>query len=201
MSQLNPSFSVTADQGFGSVQRTGPSYATGNPETENKAGQISINTAVAYAPTSFATLGIGAICHMNTSTGVAADPAVTVGAALNTTFLLPANATILRAVVTNNGTTNTGGNDYDIGTATNLGSSNDIFDAVIQAMINAGGAIVTGGDGAGSGLQFSSIGTGLRAVSVGAVGVTGQSYINITKNTGANTAGDMKVILEYTLTT
>jgi hypothetical protein len=202
---LNPSFSLAADQGFGSVQRTGPSYATGNPETENKAGQIGFHTVAAFAPTSFATLANAGVVHLNRAAGLAADPATTVGAALATTYLLPANASIIRAFVTNNGTTivdAAGAEDYNIGTNTNLTSSTDIFEAVVPAMINAGGAVVNGGDGVGNGLQFSSVGTGLRAVTVGAVGVTTPSFINVELSGGAgpNTAGDMKVILEYVLT-
>ena len=69
------------------------------------------------------------------------------------------------------------------------------------------GASVGGGQGtAVAAMNFDAVGEGLDTVAVfasliGAGGASpltgGASFVTVTKNTSANTAGDLKVVLEY----
>ena len=152
---------------------------------------------VGYADSSFNEQATGVTTNLNNKPGLAANASP---------LKLPNNAFILRAFVTNNGTTVVGGTDFDIGTyATSAGASENIFDAVTLAIVNAGGVQgINIGDGSGTLANCLIDGQGqalttatANGTTAGTIYTTDESFVTVTVNTSDNTAGDLKVILEY----
>lgn len=172
------------------------SSVTANSVTVDSLNQVNalpgvgtLHEVVAYAPSSFSTLAINGILFLNNSPGAAAATAVTD----DNLFLLPTGAQVVSAVVTNNGTTITGGTSYDIGTevwtATPTGNA-DIAAAMTLATVNAGGTV---GLPAGSALGSAGSPYTPLAAAAANTGVTVQAL------TSANTAGDLAVRISYLL--
>lgn len=162
------------------------SSVTTDSMTTNSGAYRLVESTV-YAPTSFSTLAINGVVFFNSARGLAAATAVTD----SQLFLLPANAQILSATLTNNGTTVAGGTTYDVGTevwsAAPTGTSN-VAAAVPLATLNTGTTVSStanafGSAGANTGLVIAAANTGL----------------SVQVLTTANTAGDMAVTLRYLL--
>jgi hypothetical protein len=151
---------------------------------------------VGYADSSFNEQANGIITNLNNKPSLAANASP---------LKLPNNAFILRAFVTNNGTTVIGGTSFDIGTtATSAAASVNIFDGVTTAIVNTGGLQgMLIGDGSGTLANCLIDGQGqalttatASGTAAGTVYTAAESFVTVEVN-GNNSAGDLKVILEY----
>ena len=143
----------------------------------------------ATATNSFRLLGIGGVLVLNIVQGLGNDvTATTVGAppvtALPTTLVLPVGAVVIFAVVTNNGVNVTGtATSYDIGTSVNaITASTNIFNTLLAPSLTSKGALSYTASAPAGLLPLAA--TGARLVTVRATG-------------GSNTAGDLKIVIEY----
>jgi len=160
---------------------------------QNLAGLGTLRQVVGYAPTSFATAGAADVMFLNNQPQ--SDDATDVSD--SQLLLLPVDARVVSAVVTNNGVTVVGGTNFDVGTevwsASPAGSA-DIFDAVVLASVN-NGAFVGSLVGASAPVALGSVG---KDLSVGSA-VAANSGVSVTVNGTPNTAGDLAVTVTYLL--
>ena len=153
---------------------------------------------VGYAPLGFATLADGGVVNLNSAPGFpaalnAADPNL---------LLLPTGAMISRLTITNNGT------------ALAPGAADTVqVDAGVPAFPAAAGAlslvaataasVVNGANGAavGQGLEafLPTLGTAAVDPADGVLQTTVPSSVTVTKAGGANTGGDIRVAINYSL--
>ena len=140
----------------------------------SQTGALIRRVAVGFAPTEFAETAAAGIVNLNTVSGLAA--------AAGTALKIPAGALIERVMATNNGTAIVGGTDFDIGVHGTTGTtSNTMFDAVTLADLNTG---------AGRSVGDAVTGTAVLAA---------DNFVTVTVNTTNNTAGDLKVVIEYSI--
>jgi hypothetical protein len=134
-------------------------------------------------------LGSGGILALNIYQGLGNDvTATTVGAppvtALPTTLVLPVGAVVIFAVVTNNGVNVTSGGmpTYDIGTSINaITASTNIFNTMTLISLNSSALSYT-----------ASAPAGLLPLAV-----DGARLVTVRATSAANTAGDLKIVIEY----
>ena len=207
----NPiSFSVRSDRQSDdfivnrNLQVGGDTISNANPNNNLRAGQ-GFNIAVGYAPnlsaanggtatTSWQLLSLNSVLNLNRVPGLGLDTATAAANALSTTLILPIGAQIIRAFVNNHGTTIVSTGNYAIGyTPTGLVSTVSIFDAVTPANINGtGAAVILTSMAPSGGWALNSVGIGLDTV------LNGNSFVTVANAAGsANSAGDLKVIIEY----
>lgn len=154
-------------------------------------GLGSLRQAVAYAPSGFATAGASSVHFLNNSPNSAAatsasDPQL---------FLLPAGATVVDILLTNNGTTVAGGTTFDLGTLVWTASpgalTGNLLTATTTALVNSATGLRAGQSTAPTafgGLGAANVGVGPVAANTGlAVEVLG----------AANTSGDLAVLVTY----
>lgn len=160
---------------------------------QSLAGLGSLRQVVGYAPTSFATAGAGDVMFLNNQPQ--SDDATDVSD--SQLLLLPVDARVVSAVVTNNGVTVVGGKNFNLGTevwsASPAGSTN-IFNAVVLPSVNNGafaGSLV----GASAPVALGSVGKNLSFGSA----VAANSGVSVTVNSTPNTAGDLAVTVTYLL--
>jgi len=195
----NPNFSVNKDATLEDVNAVNLNVAGAVVGSGLNISNSGFNVAVGYGSSTFGTLGIAGVQSLNRAPGLAADAAVTIVTANANTLILPPGAIITRAYVGNNGTVINGGTDYDIGVSATAATSDALFDAVTTATVNAGGGAggIFAAGAATTSPQFASVGVLLTNtagfVTVPAAG----AFVTVTANTSANTAGDLKVVLEY----
>ncbi len=192
-------FSVSRTSSYTELQVTSLNVASGLSIASGTfvRGGITSKMITGYAPNpatgatatnSFRLLGNGRVLALNTVQGLGNDvTATTVGAppvtALPTTLVLPVGAVVIFAVVTNNGVNVTGtATSYDIGTSVNaITASTNIFNTLLAPLTSKGALSYTASAPAGL-LPLAA--TGARLVTVRATG-------------GSNTAGDLKIVIEY----
>ena len=136
----------------------------------------------------------GGVLNLNLFPGLGLDSATAAANALSTTLILPSGAQVISAIVNNNGTSITGTGPYDIGyTTTGLGTVDFIFNAVTVAGINTpGSAVILSRTTPDPNWAINATGVVLDTV------LTGDSFVTVTNTAGsANSAGDLKVIIEY----
>ena len=141
----------------------------------------------ATATNSFRLLGNGRVLALNTVQGLGNDVTANMSptpVALPTTLVLPVGAVVIFAVVTNNGVNVTGtATSYDIGTSVNaITASTNIFNTLQATSLTSKGALSYTASAPGGLLPLAA--TGARLVTVRATG-------------GSNTAGDLKIVIEY----
>ena len=198
----NPNFSVNKDATLEDVNAVNLNVAGAVVGGGLNVSNSGFNTAVGYAPTGFATTVATGIVSLNRRPGLANDAAATIATALDTTLILPPGAVITRAFASNNGTAIVGGTNFDIGQSATAATAANIFDAVVLADLNLGASVGGGQGTAVAAMDFAAAGDGLDTVAVfaslgGAALAAGASFVTVTVNTNPNTAGDLKVILEY----
>ena len=193
-------FSVSRTSSYTELQVTSLNVASGLSIASGTfvRGGITSKMITGYAPNpatgatatnSFRLLGNGRVLALNTVQGLGNDvTATTVGAppvtALPTTLVLPVGAVVIFAVVTNNGVNVTGtATSYDIGTSVNaITASTNIFNTLQATSLTSKGALSYTASAPGGLLPLAA--TGARLVTVRATG-------------GSNTAGDLKIVIEY----
>jgi hypothetical protein len=164
---------------------------------------------VGYAPSSFSTAAASTVLNFNIEQGEAAN---------HSPLILPKGAFILRAFLSDNGTTITGATNYNVGTnATSATSSTNLFAAVTVADISTGDQ-TTAGQGAafvcfcmanGIGSNTTAVTNGIgQAITTSAatadtnqalatLHLTAQHFVTLDMNSGTNTAGDLRIAIEY----
>jgi len=151
----------------------------------NVAGSLNatgVKRVAGYAPTEFATTVAG-VLTLNNAPGLAEDTAAAVADAASTTLLIPAGSVVTKVYISNNGTAVVGGTDFNIGNSTDATASALYFTAVPQASVNTG-AFVHNID------ALSAFAT------VGIAGLAADNFVTV-QVTGTNTAGDLKIVIEY----
>ena len=166
---------------------------------------------VGYAPSSFSTAAASTVLNFNTEQGKAAN---------HSPLVLPKGAFILRVFLSDNGTTITGATNYDVGTtATSAGTSATFFNAVTVADISTGESTTAGqgaafvcfcmGNGIGGNTTAVTNGIGQAITTSLATADTNQAlatlhlgaqhFVTVTMASGTNTAGDLRIAIEYIL--
>ena len=156
-------------------------------------GGRTLYTAVGYAPTTFATTVATGVVNLNVNPNLGQASSVTD----TNLLLLPGGAQIVAVNANNNGTTIVGGTDFDIGLNAALATTdNSIMDAVTLATLNSarGGNVVDSTGGLTAGTNLGGAGNAATTVSV-----TAGDVVAVTVNTTPNTAGDLKVTIQYLL--
>jgi len=153
-------------------------------------GLGSLSQVVGYAPVGFASAAANQSLFLNNVPASAAASSVSSSQLL----VLPVGARVVQAVVSNNGTTITGGATFDIGTeawsATPSGVSN-ITAGMTVGSINSGAVV-----GSVSGL--TALGSAGDVLTANAA-VLSDTGVTVQVLGSANTAGDLAVTLWYLL--
>ena len=185
MSNLNFT-GVRNDQHFTSV-------SVGKLNVENVNERNGVHRVVGYAPVSFATLAATGVVPLMNAPGQTAQSTFAAGA-----VRVPFGAVILRAVVTNNGTTIVGGTTFDLGFGYTSGTSaNELLNAHTLAAVNNG--IVLNPVAADFGSAAASNFLQVETTSDGTpTGDPVDAFITVDA-TVAITEGDLRVVLEYML--
>jgi hypothetical protein len=208
---LNPSFSITADQGFGGVSMTGSLISSANPNVFNRAG-VGYNVAVGYAPVGFATAATAFLGPLNKGTNLPLETATTVAGNSGNALILPAGAIVTGTTITNNGTAVTGGGGaaVSVGFSTSgatvvTGSGAEILAAGVIASVDTGIKLGQNGQGSANS-EFATDAadsllndTAIFASCAGAALASVEAYVTCTISGASLTAGDLKVIIEYIL--
>ena len=198
----NPNFSVNKDATLEDVNAVNLNVAGAVVGGGLNVANSGFNTAVGYAPATFGTTAQNAVVSLNRAPGLAADAAVTVATANANTLILPARAVVTRAFASNNGTAIAGGTTFNIGTNATAAAAQNIFAAVTSANLIVGASVGGGQGTAVAAMNFDAVGEGLDTVAVfatsGGVGITAAAaFVTATVLGANNTAGDLKVALEY----
>lgn len=174
-------------------------------DTEAYPGTV-VHRVVAYAPTGFATTAATAGVYLNKRPGLA--PAANASAAQ--LFSLPTGAQLRSARLTNNGTTVTSGGATTLDVAVQAWSASapsgtTLFNkavavgaASVSGVNNVEGITVTSNVPILATTLFGT--TGVATVTGGQVTVTsGVQNVGVLVNAAALTAGDLALVVEYTL--
>jgi hypothetical protein len=156
-------------------------------------GGRTLYTAVGYAPTTFATTVSTGVVNLNVSANLGQASSATD----TNLLLLPGGAQIVAVNANNNGTTIVGGTSFDIGLNASLATGDaSIMATVTLATLNSarGGNVVDSTGGLTAGTNFGGTGNAASTVAV-----TEGDVVAVTVNTTPNTAGDLKVTIQYLL--
>lgn len=181
MSNLNFT-GVRNDQHFTSV-------SVGKLNVENVNERNGVHRVVGYAPVSFATLAGTGVVPLMIAPGQTAQSTFEAGA-----LRVPYGALVLRAVVTNNGTTITGGTSFQVGFAAASGTTaNDLLNAALLADVNAGIVL----NPVAADFNTAAVSNFLE-VSTTSGGDPVDAFVTVDP-AAAITAGDLRVLIEYML--
>ena len=184
-SELNVSSSQVVDLNAQSV--------TTRVLNQSLEGLGTLYQVVGYAPSSFATAAAGSVLFLNNSQ----NSTDATSANDSRLLVLPENARVVSAVVTNNRTNVVGAADFDVGLEAWSDAptgDNSVFDGVSLADVNSG-SFVGSLLGAAAPLGLGSPGI---ALNVGAA-LGADSGVCVTVNTSPNTSGDLAVTVTYLL--
>ena len=216
MSFLTQNFAIRNDLNLNSLRISedltlgGNITSDANPNNYTRAEQ-GFNLAVGYTPVGFDTApnAMAAFGALTLQPEGPLDTAATVAAALPTTLVLPAGAIITRAFVVAPTALapDPGPGTYNIGQATDVTTAaTNIMTTGTIATINASGVAFGGGLGtAVPNADFGSTGAAATLettaifASLGPGSTSAASFVTVRVFGGANTAGSLKVVLEYIL--
>ena len=181
MSNLNFT-GVRNDQHFTSV-------SVGKLNVENVNERNGVHRLVGYAPVSFPILAATQVVPLMNAPGQTTQSTFEAGA-----VRVPFGAVILRAVVTNNGTTIVGGTTFDLGFGATSGTTaTELLDVHTIASIN-GGLVLN----PASAVFSTAATTNLLRVATTSGGDNVDAFLTVTP-AALVTAGDLRVVLEYML--
>lgn len=182
----NPSFTVAPSFVSQAPQLNGADVNVAHNLTVNGHynGLPRLKTVVGYTSNKFSTAAVGTPgrSHLMIAPGLD-EPTSELLAVSQGAIFIPAGA-VLEAVQTVASTTVVGGTDFDIGVGAFGASSTNLFNAVNLASVNSG-AMALGCNGA---TCLSGAGTAATA---------GGGYGVVDVNTTPNTAGALKVVINY----
>lgn len=128
-----------------------------------------------YSPSTFATTASTGVVNLNAKAGLGAFTTFATGA-----VKLPQKAIVLGARVDDDGTAVVGGTTFNIGySATSATAGTQIFSAVTLANVNAGALFLPGNTAAGT------------------AGLAADNFVTVQVNTTDNTAGNLRLRIEY----
>lgn len=182
MSDLSVSDARTANLSAGNLAAANLTVKTGN---------VTYARTVGFASTAFATATAGSYTLLSSN----GQPAPSASTDSNV-VTLPAGAVITRVIMDNNGTTLAGGTSY----AVSVGAFNGA--ASVTPMAATALAVVNGGGTSGVIVQNTATnavaGAGVAPLAGSIVPASPNNYLNVTL-VGTNTAGDLRVTVDYYL--